>query len=500
VEERVLIWASNRDARLTSSFLSDAGIACHACRNVEEFRSALEQGGGAAVIAGEVLDAGIVASLSEWLDRQPAWSDFPLIIVVGPEVSGEHGLFQPLGHVAVLQRPLSLDTFRSTVGAALRARLRQYQVRALLHEKEENERRKDEFLAMLAHELRNPLAPLRTGVQLLQLQPDPALVQRTLATMERQVGNLTRIIDDLLDVSRISRRKIVLKKRVIDARESLRQAVETVRLPAANKALQMEITVPETPLPIEADTVRLEQMLTNLLTNAIKYTPPNGTIQVSARLQDDRVILSVRDNGVGIPPHQLDKVFELFAQTERTLDRSQGGLGIGLTIVRQLAELHGGTVQLMSGGEGQGTEAVVSLPKAAKPASHPRDTRHAAVVGGRTVLVIEDNSDVAEMLAVYLEQLGHRVVVATDGYAGLEAALRNHPDVLVCDIGLPGLNGFEIASRLREDASFKSCLMIAVTGYGDVADKRRTQEAGFSHHLTKPADPTRVAELIASQV
>ena len=497
MEDRVLVWAANRDAQLTCAFLTDAGYASQVCRSWEEFSGEVQRGIGAAVIAGEILDESTRGRLAGLLDGQPAWSDLPIIVVVGPELPGQQDTFAVLGNVSLLPRPLSLDVLRSTVSAALRARRRQYQLRALLHEKEENDRRKDEFLAMLAHELRNPLAPLMTGLQLLRLHPDPGVVARTHATMERQIGNLARIIDDLLDVSRISRRKIVLKKRVIDARESLRQAAETVRHLSIDKALRVDIDLPDTPLCILADTVRVEQMLTNLLTNAIKYTPPGGIIRISAAAEGDAVAISIRDNGIGIPPEQLEHVFELFAQTHRTLDRSQGGLGIGLTIVRLLAELHGGSVRLFSEGEGKGTEATIRLPAAAPVATARFDRPRQSLNGSRTVLVIEDNADVAEMLAIYLEQLGHRVIVATDGHAGLEAALRNHPDVVVCDIGLPGLNGFQIANRLREDASFQSCLLIAVTGYGDVADLKRTREAGFTHHITKPADPTRVAELIA---
>jgi signal transduction histidine kinase len=500
VEERVLVWAASRDAQLTQTFLTDSGFPSHICRNVDEFRQEFQRGAGAAVIAGEVLDPSVMAQTAAILDTQPPWSDLPVILVVGAELPGEKDQFNALGNVSLLPRPLSLDTLRSTVRSALRARRRQYQVRDLLLEREEADRRKDEFLAMLAHELRNPLAPLMTGLQLLQLQPDPALVRRTHATMERQILNLTRIVDDLLDVSRITRGKIVLKKRVIDMRESLQQAAETVRHLAVNKGLLLDLELPGDALLVSADAVRVEQMLTNLLTNAIKYTPPKGTIWMSARNEAGSIVVSIRDNGVGIAPDQLESVFELFAQTDRGLDRSLGGLGLGLTIVRVLAELHQGSVQLLSDGEGKGTEAVIRLPAAAEALVSDTDGPRKRTHGTRTVLVIEDNADVAEMLAMYLEQLGHRVIVATDGHAGLEAALRNHPDVVVCDIGLPGLNGFQIATRLREDSSFRSCLLIAVTGYGDVADKRRTREAGFTYHVTKPADPNYVAELIATKL
>ena len=498
MEERVLVWASPRDAQLTCGFLRESGVAATRIESWQHCRAELAAGAGALVLGGELLDASALAGLRVVVETQPAWSDLPVLIVGGYEPSDDQDRFAALGNVSLLQRPLAVDTLRSSVRAALRARRRQYQVRALLQQNDEEQRRKDEFLAMLAHELRNPLAPLATGLQLLKLEPTPDLVARTYATMERQILHLTRLIDDLLDVSRITRRKITLKKRVMDARECLERTGNMLRDLAREKALRLDVAVPDSPLWIEADGVRVEQILSNLVTNAIKFTPPHGTVCVSGRTEGASVVLSVRDTGIGISPEELSRVFDLFVQTERTLDRTQGGLGIGLTIVRMLAELHGGTAEVLSAGPGQGTEAVVRLPAAAEchDVRHERGQRLNG--GARTVLVIEDNADVAEMLSAFLRQLGHRVMVASDGRAGLETALRHHPDVVVCDIGLPGLNGFQIASRLRRDESFSGCLLIALTGYGDVADKRRAQEAGFSHHLTKPADPMQVAELIAT--
>lgn len=242
-------------------------------------------------------------------------------------------------------------------------------------------------------------------------------------------------------------------------------------------------------------------MVSNLLGNAIKFTPDRGAIRVSAEEEGAWMVLRVRDTGIGIPPSHLEHVFTLFAQTERSLDRSQGGLGIGLTVVRLLAELHGGAAEVFSAGDGQGTEAVIRLP-AALSARHASPLLRAPVDGAagrpQRVLIIEDNEDAADMLSTYLTLVGHEVTVAHQGHAGLEAALRQRPDVVICDIGLPGLDGYQVAARLLDAWGSQPCLLIALTGYGDHVDRERTRQAGFTHHLTKPADPARVANLIAS--
>jgi two-component system, sensor histidine kinase len=501
VEARVLVWAHPRDAQLTCAFLEESGFACTTCGTWQELTEEWQRGAGALVLAGELLTPSTLASLEAILRAQPPWSDPPIVIVGGGEVDLDLDALAALGNVSLLQRPLSLNTLRSTVRAALRARRRQYQVRDLLHQKEEADRRKDEFLAMLGHELRNPLAPLRTGLQLLRLEPKPEVVARTFATMERQIGNLTRLVDDLLDVSRITRRTIALRKTPLDVREPVRQAVDALRHLAREKGLHLDLSLPDEPVVVEADSVRLEQMIGNLLSNAIKFTPADGSVRVSVRAAGGIAELSVADTGVGITPGQAHRLFDLFVQAPRTLDRTQGGLGIGLTVVKLLAELHGGTAEISSAGEGAGTEVVVRLPEMAdrrQPAKATGDEEASPSPARCCVLIIEDNQDVAETLAIYLEHLGHEVIVAHDGHAGLEAARRHRPQVLICDIGLPGLNGYEIAQRLRASRDSEECLLIAITGYGDAADREKTRAAGFAHHLAKPADPARLARIIAT--
>jgi signal transduction histidine kinase/ActR/RegA family two-component response regulator len=501
MDDRVLVWAPARDGRFTCGFLTEIGFSCINCEAWEDFRTELNRGVGAVVLAGEFLSASVLANLQAIMEAQPPWSDLPVIVVASTDgLVASADPFGMLGNVSVLQRPVSLDTLRSSVGAALRARRRQYQVRDLLQQRDEADTRKDEFLAMLAHELRNPLAPLRTALELLKLEPSPQVVGRAKATMERQVANLTRLVDDLLDVSRVTRGKIALKRTVIDARQRVSDAVSAAQPSASRKNLRLELQLPDQPVIVDADPVRLEQMLGNLIGNAMKFTLPGGHIRVSLETECEWAVMRVRDSGVGIPTDHLDKVFELFGQASASLDRSQGGLGIGLTVVRLIAELHGGRARVFSDGIGQGTEAVVHLPLRAAPAlpegSPPSDVPRATST--KRVLVIDDNVDVAEMLAAYLRQIGYEVIQAHDGPSGLDAALQHQPEVIVCDLGLPGLDGYEIARTVRQVPRLRSSLLVAVSGYGESADREKSRIAGFSHHLTKPADPMELADLIAN--
>ena len=311
---------------------------------------------------------------------------------------------------------------------------------------------------MLAHELRNPLAPLRTGLELLKLEPSPQVVSRAKATMERQVSNLTRMVDDLLDVSRITTGKIALRRTAHDVRQRVTDAVSAAQPSASRKNLSLEVRLPDAPVIVNADPVRLEQLLGNLIGNAMKFSLPGGNIRVSLEADAQWAVMRVRDAGIGIASSHLDTVFELFGQAAASLDRSQGGLGIGLTVVRIIAELHGGRAQVFSAGVGQGTEVVVHLPLHAEhAAAGSRVTENVRrATASKRVLVIDDNVDVAEMLAAYLHQIGHDVIQAHDGRTGLDAARRYQPEVVVCDIGLPGLDGYEVARRLRQMPDLRS--------------------------------------------
>lgn len=502
MEERVLVWAHGRDGSLTCTFLEEAGFESHACAGWDELNAETEAGVGMIVVAGELLSPDIIANMEHLLRLQPPWSDLPLVIVAGADATGFCNPFDGLGSVSILHRPISLDTLGSTVRTALQARRRQYQVRDLLRQREESERRKDEFLAMLAHELRNPLAPIRTGMQVLRLSPAADVVDKIHDMIDRQVGNLTRLVDDLLDVSRITRGKITLQKRLLDVQEVLSHTADGIAGQTAEKGINLEVIPPDGPLFVEADPTRLDQMIGNVLGNALKFTPAAGTIRLSAAQEQGQAVIRVRDTGLGIPPSQLSQVFELFAQTERQLDRSLGGLGIGLTVVRSLAHLHGGSVEVFSEGEGMGTEVLICLPHRPPSRSLCNSAERAQEqqrCHTSRVLIIEDNRDAADALALYLQAAGQEVATAADGPTGVAAALRSRPDVIICDIGLPGMDGYEVARTLRSEPGFRDCLFLAVTGYGDVADRERTRDAGFDHHLTKPADPGEVARLITQK-
>lgn len=365
----------------------------------------------------------------------------------------------------------------------------------------EADRRKDEFLSMLAHELRNPLAPIRLALDLLE-GDDPDRRRRAREVIARQTEQLTRIVDDLLEVSRITRGKIRLAPREVDLAEVVDRAVESVRHLTAARDQALRVELPSTPLRLRADPVRLGQVLSNLLHNAAKYTPPGGHIDLVAERAGHEALVRIRDDGVGIPRALLDRVFDLFVQADRTLDRSEGGLGIGLTLARRLVEMHGGQIQATSEGPGRGSEFVVRLPllaageAVAEPLAPAAPDAAAPQNGARRVLVVDDNADAADLLCDLLRQHGHQVRVARDGLSALAEVGSFHPDVLLLDIGLPGLDGYEVAARVRGQNDRAQPLLVAVTGYGQASDRRRSLEAGFDHHLVKPVDPARLDAIL----
>ncbi len=362
-------------------------------------------------------------------------------------------------------------------------------------------RRKDEFLAMLGHELRNPLAPIANAVQLLRLQKNEDKLQSQARTIiERQVGQLTRLVDDLLEVSRITSGKINLQQERVALNGIVECAVETTR-PLIDKR-RHELTRSPSPQPVwlYADAARLEQVVVNLLNNAAKYTADGGRISVAVQQEGNEAVLRVRDTGVGIAPELLPHIFDLFTQAERSLDRSQGGLGIGLCLVQRLVEMHGGRVEAFST-LGQGSEFVVRLPVMATfAAPAPLTDQETCRPAGTSlrVLVVDDNVDAAQMLGLLLEAFGHEVRMAYDGPTALQAALDFHPDAVLLDIGLPGLDGFEVAKQLRQIPAFKGVVLVAMTGYGLDSDRQRSQDAGFNHHLVKPTDFHGVQEILAT--
>ncbi len=370
----------------------------------------------------------------------------------------------------------------------------------LYREAQESDRRKDEFLAMLAHELRNPLAPVLTALQLMELRPDDGSVaERARGVLGRQVRHMTRLIDDLLDVSRITRGKITLRTERVDLAEVAGRALEAARPLLEGRRLEVSVGLPPG-LWVQADPVRMEQVVLNLLNNAGKFTEPGGRVRVWAEAANGRVTIGVSDNGIGIAPEMIPRIFDLFMQGERSLDRAQGGLGIGLTLVRRLVELHHGTVMARSAGPGEGSEFVVELPLAAARAGAERTPAPppARATAPRRILIVDDNVDAASTLAQALGDIGHEVGVAHDGRAAVERAARERPDVVLLDIGLPGMDGYAVARRLRATPGLDQTVLIAVSGYGQVGDRERTQEAGFRDHLVKPVDVHTLAALLAT--
>jgi PAS domain S-box-containing protein len=366
------------------------------------------------------------------------------------------------------------------------------------------DRRKDQFLAMLAHELRNPLAPIRNSVELMRQAEnlDPSF-QASREMVERQVKHLARLVDDLLDVSRITHGNIRLRKEGVDLGVILERAIEANRPLIETRNHTLKVELPPEPVRMDADPTRLEQIFSNLLNNAAKYTMPGGHIGLSAVLEGDEAVVRVRDTGIGVPPDVLGRVFEPFVQSDGSLARSEGGLGIGLTLVRSLVEMHGGSVEAHSAGLGQGSEFVVHLPaRAAIPSERPGaplEPHPTAPARGVRVLVVEDNVDAAESLAALLRLWNHDVQVVHDGYAAIDAAREQRPEVVLLDIGLPGLDGYQVARRLREDLGLDHALLVAMTGYGQPEDRRRSREAGIQYHFVKPVEPDVLRNLLSAQ-
>ena len=444
--------------------------------------TALSQDGVVAVLLGGAPDAGGLAVLERELPLLGALLRTEQALHIGNAGAAEAR--DAASRAQTLAR--ALDTARAA-SAVLNQQLRRE------HE------RKDEFLAMLAHELRNPLSPLVNSIAILRRTDlSGPLAQRQIDVMARQVTQLTRLVDDLLDVSRVSRGLIELRREALLLSEVLEVAVEAMRPALEARGQQLQLLGASAPLYVNGDRVRLIQVFSNLLQNAVKYTDAGGNIGISVTPDGSRVSIMVRDSGVGIPPEMLPRVFELFTQVPVTLDRSQGGLGIGLTLVRTLVELHGGHVTAHSVGLGHGSTFTVSLPLVTAPKPALRDSVPRAVVRSQPkVLVVDDSMDNAQSLAEVLRMMGAQAVVGRDGPEALELATREPPDLVLLDIGLPGMDGYETARRLRSQATGR-IRIVALTGYGSAEDRERSRAAGFDAHLVKPASLDQIEKLLAS--
>ena len=364
----------------------------------------------------------------------------------------------------------------------------------------EADRRKDEFLATLAHELRNPLAPLRNAVQIMRSpKATGEMVQRALEMMDRQLRQMVRLVDDLLDVSRITTGKLAVRKQVIDLRPVLEDAVETVRPFLESRRHRLELRIADEPLTVLGDATRLGQVFGNLLHNAAKYTEPGGLITLTTAREGANIAVRVNDTGIGLDPRSIASIFDMFVQVDRSLTRAQAGLGVGLTLARRLIALHDGTITAYSEGVGKGSEFVVRLPAVERPVSESAAKPVVEEEGGsppRRILLADDNVDFANSLAALLAARGHDVRVAHDGAEALRAVEEFTPDFVFLDIGMPKVHGYEVARRLREKPATATCVIVALTGWGQEDDRRRAREAGFDRHLVKPVDPLDIEAIL----
>jgi PAS domain S-box-containing protein len=374
-------------------------------------------------------------------------------------------------------------------------------LRRLAADLSETDRRKNEFLATLAHELRNPLAPMSNMLEVVKrANGDGETLMRAYDTIERQLDQMVRLVDDLLDLNRITHDRLELRRNEVELSSVIQQAVEVARPLIDAEGHNLTVDLPAEPIYLNADRARLAQVFGNLLNNSCKYTRANGKIALSAKRVEGEVVVSVKDDGAGIPPDKLDSIFDMFMQVDRTAERSQGGLGIGLTLVKRLVEMHGGSIEAKSAGEGQGSEFVVRLPVLGKSAQVSAAASDAPVASSaqRRILIVDDNKDSADSLAMLLEITGNKTYMAHDGVEAVEAIEKHRPEVVLLDIGLPKLDGHEVCRRVREQPWGKDIVVIALTGWGQEDDRRRSEEAGFNGHLVKPVDYDKLLELLGS--
>jgi signal transduction histidine kinase/ActR/RegA family two-component response regulator len=487
---RVLVLAPRgRDAELMQAMLARYGLVAETCATTQALLSEMSRPAGCAVLTQEALDSELQVKLSRALAEQPAWSDFPLIVLVNQQAAeASQVLAVELGNVTVIERPLAPQSLLTAVHAALRARRRQYEARAAIQQR-------DQFLAMLGHELRNPLGAIVLASQLARSGFDRVKLDERLALIERQSNLLARLVDDLLDVARVTTGKVRLRSEAVRIDDTIKSSISTLADRARERAMSIAFTSASGAV-VAGDSVRLEQVINNLLSNAIKYSPAGRTVRVSSAIEDDTCVVRVRDQGIGIAADMQARVFDLFAQADGSLERAEGGMGIGLTLVDRLVRLHGGSVRLTSEGLGHGTEVTVRLPlaKAATPAN-VIDFPTGEIKDLRVVLV-EDNADIRELTRDLLEMLGCKVELAMDGQEGLSLIVSSKPDLALVDIGLPVIDGYEIAREVRKQLG-NQIMLVAASGYGLEPDRESSMRAGFDLHVTKPLDINTLRQLIA---
>jgi signal transduction histidine kinase len=414
------------------------------------------------------------------------------------------------GAVDFLQKPIEGDVLRGKASVFFDLHRQRQHVAHLLEQAqqhavmlEELDRRKDEFLATLAHELRNPLAPIRNGLQILRMEHDDVTDTRVKDIMDRQLTHMVRLIDDLLDMSRITSGKIELRKDAITLQSAAQLAIETSKPLIETMQHTLTLNMPESDIWIDADLTRLAQIISNLLNNAAKYTPEGGKINLTIGVDGEQAMLTVSDNGIGVSRNMLDKIFELFTQVETSrMTQAQGGLGIGLALVRHLVGMHGGSIEAFSAGEGKGSSFTIRLPMIAAPAQQdpatpkPAEEQPSLEAGQLKILIVDDNLESARTTGWMMEIIGHEPILAHDGIEAVEAAKKERPDVILLDIGLPGKSGYDVCRELRNEPCCKDTLIVAQTGWGQKRDRELAQEAGFNHYLVKPVALDDISKLL----
>jgi signal transduction histidine kinase/ActR/RegA family two-component response regulator len=503
-EYRVLIVPpTRRDGEVSCRILAGAGLTCAVCEPAVVAKQ-IVAGIGAVILTDAAAADPRITQVTAALENQPTWSDTPVILLsrMGHQSPSLTRLLSTLTNVTILERPTSPRTLVSSVYAAIRGRRRQYQLRdqlIALHEAEEAlrnaDRRKDEFLAMLAHELRNPLAPIRTASELLARSlPPQDRVQAAVSIVKRQATHLTRLVDDLLDVSRITQGRIQLQRQPLELASIVAQAMESVEPLIREKQHELTLISSAQPLYVDGDSARLVQCVANLLTNASKYTDARGHIRVETRAEQSSAVVSIRDDGIGISPELLPRIFGLFVQSDRSLARSEGGLGIGLSVVQKIVEMHGGSVSAASAGLSRGATFEIRLPVIEPPAATSEEGRQ-TTIRSRRILIVDDNVDAATSLAECLRLDGHQTRAVYSARGAFESVESFGPEIVLLDIGLPDINGFEVARQIRGEGV--SVRLVALTGYGQAEDIERAREAGFDAHMVKPVDLDALERVIA---
>jgi signal transduction histidine kinase len=501
----LLLLPTQRDSQLAAQVLRDEGMPAIECDDVDALRDALRAPVGAVFVAEEWIAHGARTVLADNLAQQPAWSDLPIVVVAGCNSDSVHlaRILDHLGNASLLERPARVAALTSAARTALRARQRQYQIRAQLEdleqagaERDAAAKRKDEFIAMLGHELRNPLAPIRNAIEVLLPTAERPRDRAMLAMMRRQVDHMVRLVEDLVDVARLTRGTVELRLQQTTLQEVLHSAIALSRPLVESGGHALEIEMPDDAMPAMADSTRLAQVFSNLLNNASKYSPPNGAIRLSLRREGDVAVVRVADRGIGIEASMLSRIFDLFTRGRNLPQHAQGGLGIGLTLVRSLVRMHHGDIEVHSDGLGEGSEFVVRLPllRNADTVRKRAAVADLTVPCGMRVLVVDDNVDAAETMGMLLAALGVECSVAFHGAEALQCVDGARPDAVLLDLGMPGMDGYEVARRIR--ARHPEVKLVALTGWSQADDIKRTRAAGFCEHLSKPVDPVALTTVL----